>query len=470
MVLIVMLLPRTDTLVEGQVIPVYLGALASLFALMIGNHYWLKYAHAQEQPFLHPSMLILYWVLFWFAIPGLLPLIDNPLPEDLSESLPLDAAFSVWGFILILVGCLVLCVSYAMGTTWLRARPFALQLGKLEARLNITMTIYVLVLGAQLLRIAVTGVAFGATRSNFGIFTPVESWLAYVEGARHLILALVAIKTFRGEWPWYSLFIVSCTQILLSLVSGFMKPLLWIALTLMLAALFARVSLRRWIIPGLVMLVLCVLVVPIVQVLRPSYSNSDFNGLHNAPVLIVTAYQDSWGAGVDIGWQLFLEKVFGRQISVAQVPGIIMQRTPSLIPFQGAAQFLAIPSYLIPRVLWPSKPILSQGVWFSIVYLNQPSNTTSSSAMTVFGEGYIFAGWPGTLFVCCLLGLLLSFLYVNTARAGSVPILLALVPIFIDVEGQFTTILVALIQQGVVLLIIYALLVGFKSSSTVNSA
>jgi hypothetical protein len=120
---------------------------------------------------------------------------------------------------------------------------------------------------------------------------------------------------------------------------------------------------------------------------------------------------------------------------------------------------LAIPAYIIPRALWPDKPVLSRGNWFNIVYMNQPSFTTSSAAITVFGEGYLFSGWLGTVISSLILGAVVALVFRGFVSSGLLPVYLALMPTFIDVESQFTGMVVALAQRMVVFVLVYWLMV-----------
>jgi hypothetical protein len=135
-----------------------------------------------------------------------------------------------------------------------------------------------------------------------------------------------------------------------------------------------------------------------------------------------------------------------------------MMQTPSVIPYQGLEQFLAVPAYIIPRALWPDKPVLAKGIWYSITYLNLPTQTTTSAAITIFGEGYVFAGWIGMVLVALSTGLLLAFLYRWTVSTGLIVIFIALIPKVLDIESQFTGMFVSIIQSLILYLVVYWLI------------
>jgi len=75
----------------------------------------------------------------------------------------------------------------------------------------------------------------------------------------------------------------------------------------------------------------------------------------------------------------------------------------------------------IPRIIWPEKPIVSRGTWFT-TYLGmapRPEEATTSTGMTAFGEWYWNFGIFGEITGMFLIGFLLSGLW---RLVGSYPI------------------------------------------------
>src|SRR5207237_8904779 len=65
----------------------------------------------------------------------------------------------------------------------------------------------------------------------------------------------------------------------------------------------------------------------------------------------------------------------------------IMQYTPRPYPYRGAKDYLEGPAVaLVPRFLWPSKPILSAGYEFGQIYLHIPASIKTSIPVTITGE------------------------------------------------------------------------------------
>jgi hypothetical protein len=73
---------------------------------------------------------------------------------------------------------------------------------------------------------------------------------------------------------------------------------------------------------------------------------------------------------------------------------IITQRAPSMIQYSDPLEFATAPFVgLVPRVVWPNKPILATGYQFSHDYYGLPSSVLSASAITPVGDLYRHGGW-----------------------------------------------------------------------------
>jgi hypothetical protein len=92
----------------------------------------------------------------------------------------------------------------------------------------------------------------------------------------------------------------------------------------------------------------------------------------------------------------------GQDIDAA---AIIMQRSPSQIPYADPAQLVTGPlSALIPRAVWPQKPILDTGYEFGQEYYGLPATLYSSESMTPIGDLYRHGGWLPVLIGMFALG------------------------------------------------------------------
>ena len=226
-----------------------------------------------------------------------------------------------------------------------------------------------------------------------------------------------------------------------------------------------RLRIRWSIIAAIV--VIFVILVPIVQAYRPliSVRAVDTSSLGNLIGGLDRAIKLSWGQGVGNAFQMLISKVVGRQAGVTEMWGIILHTTPARIPYWGIDRLLAIPAYLVPRVLWPSKPILSWGVDFNIRYLGAPPTTHSSAALTLFGGLYLSAGWPAVFVGMMILGILAALLYrhllvqpLNKGRITLTAFYIGLAVWMIDIDNSYIGTTVGLIHRFVFFGILFWLL------------
>jgi hypothetical protein len=110
-----------------------------------------------------------------------------------------------------------------------------------------------------------------------------------------------------------------------------------------------------------------------------------------------------------------------QRIRTIDSPAIIMQRTPSQIPYASPAQLLASPVVgLIPRILWPGKPILAPGYQVSQEYYQLPPQVYTSSDVTPEGDLYRHGGWIPLIVGMFLLGCLIRIVdEVTDLRRGA---------------------------------------------------
>jgi len=75
-------------------------------------------------------------------------------------------------------------------------------------------------------------------------------------------------------------------------------------------------------------------------------------------------------------------------------PAIILQRTPGQIAFNSPIQLIEAPLVdMVPRAIWPGKPIFSPGYQFSQQYYGIPATIITASAISPIGDLYRHGGW-----------------------------------------------------------------------------
>ena len=114
------------------------------------------------------------------------------------------------------------------------------------------------------------------------------------------------------------------------------------------------------------------------------------------------------------------DALMGRVFEIPKVTGFMVgevRRTG----FQFGSTMSDLYYAFIPRIIWPEKPAVSRGAWFTTYLGMAPSEAeaTSSTGMTTFGEWYWNFGIPGVMIGMFLTGALLSGLW---RLAGTNPI------------------------------------------------
>jgi hypothetical protein len=83
-----------------------------------------------------------------------------------------------------------------------------------------------------------------------------------------------------------------------------------------------------------------------------------------------------------------------QRIRTIDTPAIILQRTPRQIPYSNPAQLLISPFVdLIPRIIWPGKPVLAVGYQVSQEYFQLPPQLYTASDLTPEADLYRHGGW-----------------------------------------------------------------------------
>jgi hypothetical protein len=84
---------------------------------------------------------------------------------------------------------------------------------------------------------------------------------------------------------------------------------------------------------------------------------------------------------------------------------LIHARTPSTYPYAGGSRYIALPALMIvPRALWPDKPILNDGLAFSHSYWQIPPYLNTASPLTQTGDLYRSFGFAGVIIGLCIWG------------------------------------------------------------------
>jgi len=425
--------------------------LVAVLALTVMGAHWLPRGAKEVLPvWVHPPVLMGAFFLGLYGISGYATFFFPDLASNIEVMVGLHYGYTAWGLALVLVGFVALWAGYLVGLRVIRPLPFLRvpQIGEMPQR--ILWLVYLLTVALRLFEIAVVGAGFFREASQLGEFQGFSQWLGYVQSVALLVLAIVAIRVSRQNLPL--LIVVVITEFAFVFISGFGGQSIPLMIIILTALRCSGISLRPLVPLALIIGMIVVIAYPVTHGLREQeFDPRSVGSVVNA---VDESVRSTWGEGAGTALEIVWAKLTGRQAEAIYAPGVIMRKTPSEIPYQGFGRFFMIPAYVVPRVIWEDKPILSNYVWFSINYYNHPPTSISSTPMTIFGDTYMYAGWVGTIFGLGMLGLFFALVFRNTAGTGLLPVYLVLTRKFLYFEGNYPTLIVEIFQQLLILLIV----------------
>lgn len=127
---------------------------------------------------------------------------------------------------------------------------------------------------------------------------------------------------------------------------------------------------------------------------------------------------------------------------------VVVRDTPRLHPMLHGRDLLISPAVvLIPRALWPEKPVVATGLDFAREYLGQRSTVTSSTGVTQIGDLFRNFGLAGVVIGMVLLGMIFGGLSRAVQRTSPTGTLL--IAALATVLAQFESDWIALLAIGV---------------------
>jgi hypothetical protein len=129
-------------------------------------------------------------------------------------------------------------------------------------------------------------------------------------------------------------------------------------------------------------------------------------------------------------------------------PAIIVQRTPGQIPFRSPVQLVEAPiAGMVPRAIWPGKPLAVTGYHFSQEFFGLPSTVYTATADTQIGGLYWYGGWIPVIAGMFLLGCgvrLLDHVLDVRVNPHAVFLVLLLFPSLVKSEDDWESIVASL--------------------------
>jgi hypothetical protein len=163
--------------------------------------------------------------------------------------------------------------------------------------------------------------------------------------------------------------------------------------------------------------------------------------------------------------------------SLLTMTGVILEKTPEIVPYQLGTSYPLLIKNLIPRVLWPEKPSANlANQFFQVEYgVTEKSNLKSVSIACGFeAEGYMNFGWVGILVVGLVVGFVLGVYELAFFSAGSslttIAVGLAMLPGFLTIESQLVQYLGGILQHVFAAAIVFHQAKGKRSSYDIPGA
>ena len=309
--------------------------------------------------------------------------------------------------------------------------------------------LYAIGIAARFDNIATTGV-FGYVGNISSAVTTASSFggiLSTVSQCAPLGVAVAAMRVFieRRRYAWITLVILFSAEITFGALSGFKGTFITAVLAV---AIPLSVSRRRLPMVPLILgtLVFLLVVIPFNGIYRSVVRQGPVTltpgqAVSTAPEIL---RQTVTGSSPSLALSSSLTYMLQRIREVDSV-AIIVQRTPQQIGFRSPVQLIDGPvAGIVPRLLWPGKPLNLTGYEFSQEYFGEPSTVYTSTPDTFVGGLYLYGGWvpmlAGMFLLGCMVRLLDDQFDVRANRHGIFLVLL-LFPLLVTGEVDWGSVL-----------------------------
>jgi O-antigen polysaccharide polymerase Wzy len=180
-------------------------------------------------------------------------------------------------------------------------------------------------------------------------------------------------------------------------------------------------------------------------------------------------WADALGSGGSNNSGQLASRTMQRASLLTQVAHVV-ELTPSQVPFQNGQTYSYFAVTLIPRLVWPDKPSVSEANrFYQLAYGLSDSRTVESTSIAVgsMAEGYINFGWLGVILVMFGLGVVLR-VYERLCTADQTNTLvlaigISLLPQLLTIESQLGQYLAGMVQQIILTFAIFLPVTRWKS-------
>ncbi len=415
------------------------------------------------------------WILLWYGVTFGLATVTWSAPQT-STAAQIAVSSVLRALWLVAIGLTFWAVGYHVGpgrsARRLAARGSAALDDHLTHAVRSRFTPWILYGIGTAGRVATT-----ATTGRFGYVGDVSSAVSTATGYGQILSALsllaplglctAALQVYRDRLPGarITLAILFLTELAVGAAAGGKE-----SFVIALLAVGIPMSAARRRLPKAAMiaaaLIFLAIVIPFNQAYRSvarsgSATLSPSEAIHDAPGILRQTL-----AGHNVITTLPNSAIYLLQrIREIDNPAIIMQRTPGQIPFSSPVQLIEAPLVdIVPRAIWPGKPILATGYQFSQQYYGLPSTVYTSSAITPIGDLYRHGGWIPVIVGMFLLGCgvrLLDDVLDVRANPHAIFLVLLLFPSLVSAEADWVTFLAGI--PGTVAIWLLALALTFRT-------
>jgi hypothetical protein len=364
------------------------------------------------------------WMVAWYGIAFGLVTVTWSQPQNgvLSEIELPDVFRALW---LVAVAMTAWAIGYHIGPGRLLSARAACGMASLSRRLRPEIRsdaapwiLYGIGTCARLVTVATTGQLGYVGNGTFSAASYTE-FLAALSLCAPLAVAAASLQVFREgkRSARKTLVILFAAEAVVGAASGGKESFVFAVLAAAIPYSAARRRLPRKTLAALVLFFLAV-VIPFNQAYRAAVWGAEGRltageGVADAPGVLHDAL-----AGKDPFALLGASLTFlGQRISEIGNPAIILQRAPTQVPFASPVALVAGPAAgLVPRVLWPGKPV-QKGSQFGQEFFGTSATTATPDTMP--GSLYWHGGWTpliaGMLLLGCAVRLLDGTLDVRTS-------------------------------------------------------
>jgi hypothetical protein len=398
------------------------------------------------------------WTLLWYALTfGLASIAWNKPQQPPADQIAVNSVLRA--LCLVAVAMTLWTIGYLIGPSQpIRrgARRFMEALANYRtSRVRGRSTpwvIYAVGVSARVLTVVTTG-RFGYVgdpASALSAATGYEQVLSELSLLCPLAVCAAALQLYRERLPsaWATLMILFVLELAFGAAAGgkgsFVIALL--AVVIPMSAMRRRLP-KFAVIGGLIIFML--VVIPFNHAYRNAVRGgpallSTSEALNEAPTLLWQAVTAQGPLDTFIDSTTYLLQ----RVQEIDGPAIIMQLSPGQIPFISPSQLIEAPlAGMIPRAVWPDKPISSPGYEFSQQYYNIPSSIYTASAITSVGDMYRHGGWIPVIIGMFLLGCgirLLDEVLDIRDNPHAIFLILLLFPNFVQGELDWTSLVAGL--------------------------